>query len=328
LSFGAKMAHLFINQIQPGLQINDIYMVTQPVLRNTSRGDLYIAMYLSDRTGKVNARMWRTTQSVYNQLPTEGFIHIRGVSELYQNALQIVVNDLVVVEADKVSLADYMPKTKKNVSQMFNETKEILAGIRHAGLKALVEEFLTDTDLMRQFCTAPAAMQMHHSYLGGLLEHTHSMLKVAKAILPLYPKIQADLVLAAIFLHDIAKTQELSYQMGFSYTDSGQLLGHITQGIQMINRKVDALAKKEIVLDKAVLDSLNHIIISHHGQYDFGSPKLPATAEAFMVYYIDDLDAKMNQVTELIDNQPGDSDWTAYQKPLETRLYRKRPLES
>ena len=328
MSFGAKMAHLFINQIQPGLQINDIYMVTQPVLRNTSRGDLYIAMYLSDRTGKVNARMWRTTQSVYNQLPTEGFIHIRGVSELYQNALQIVVNDLVVVEADKVSLADYMPKTKKNVSQMFNETKEILAGIRHTGLKALVEEFLTDTDLMRQFCTAPAAMQMHHSYLGGLLEHTHSMLKVAKAILPLYPKIQADLVLVAVFLHDIAKTHELSYRMGFSYTDSGQLLGHITQGIQMINRKVDALAKKQTVLDKAVLDSLNHIIISHHGQYDFGSPKLPATAEAFMVYYIDDLDAKMNQVTELIDNQPGDSDWTAYQKPLETRLYRKRPLES
>ena len=321
------MAHLFINQIQPGLQINDIYMVTQPVLRNTSRGDLYIAMYLSDRTGKVNARMWRTTQSVYNQLPTEGFIHIRGVSELYQNALQIVVNDLVVVEADKVSLADYMPRTKKNVAQMFNETKEILADIQHTGLKALVEEFLTDTDLMRQFCTAPAAMQMHHSYLGGLLEHTHSMLKVAKAILPLYPKIQADLVLVAVFLHDIAKTQELSYRMGFSYTDSGQLLGHIIQGIQMINRKVDALAKKQTVLDEAVLDSLNHIIISHHGQYDFGSPKLPATAEAFMVYYIDDLDAKMNQVTGLIDNHPGDSDWTAYQKPLETRLYRKRPLQ-
>jgi 3'-5' exoribonuclease len=321
------MAHLFINQIQPGLQINDIYMVTQPVLRNTSRGDLYIAMYLSDRTGKVNARMWRTTQSVYNQLPTEGFIHIRGVSELYQNALQIVVNDLVVVEADKVSLADYMPRTKKNVTQMFNETKEILAGIRHTGLKALVEEFVTDTDLMRQFCTAPAAMQMHHSYLGGLLEHTHSMLKVAEAILPLYPKIQADLVLVAIFLHDIAKTQELSYQMGFSYTDPGQLLGHVVQGVQMIDRKVDVLARKDIVIDRTVLDSLNHIILSHHGHYEFGSPKLPATAEAFMVYYIDDLDAKMNQVTDLIDNQPGDSDWTAYQRPLETRLYRKRPLQ-
>ena len=321
------MAHLFINEIQPGLQINDIYMVTQPILRNTTRGDLYIAMYLSDRTGKVNGRMWRTTEAVYNQLPTEGFIRIRGVSELYQSALQIVVNDFVVTEADKVSLSDYMRRTEKDIPQMSGETKEILAGIGHPGLKALVDEFLADADLMHEFAAAPAAMQMHHAYLGGLLEHTHSMLKVARAILPLYPKIQADLVLAAIFLHDIAKTKELFYQMGFSYTDSGQLTGHIVQGVQMIDKKVAALAEKGIVIDQAVLDSLNHIILSHHGHYEFGSPKLPATAEAFMVYYIDDLDAKMNQVTDLIDNEPGDSSWTAYKKALETRLYRKRPLE-
>lgn len=321
------MAHLFINEIEAGLQINDIYMVTQPILRNTTRGDLYIAMYLSDRTGKVNGRMWRITEAVYNQLPTEGFIRIRGVSELYQSALQIVVNDFVVTEADKVSLSDYMRRTEKNIPQMSDETKEILAGIGHPGLKALVDEFLGDADLMREFATAPAAMQMHHAYLGGLLEHTHSMLKVARAILPLYPKIQADLVLAAIFLHDIAKTKELSYQMGFSYTDSGQLTGHIVQGVQMIDKKVAALAEKGIVIDQAVLDSLNHIILSHHGKHEFGSPKLPATAEAFMVCYIDDLDAKMNQVTDLIDNEPGDSSWTAYKKALETRLYRKRPLE-
>ena len=321
------MAHLFINEIEAGLQINDIYMVTQPILRNTTRGDLYIAMYLSDRTGKVNGRMWRITEAVYNQLPTEGFIRIRGVSELYQSALQIVVNDFVVTEADKVSLSDYMRRTEKNIPQMAGETKEILAGIGDAGLKALVDEFLGDADLMREFATAPAAMQMHHAYLGGLLEHTHSMLKVAGAILPLYPKIQADLVLAAIFLHDIAKTKELFYQMGFSYTDPGQLIGHIVQGVQMIDKKVAALAEKGIVIDQTVLDSLNHIILSHHGHYEFGSPKLPATAEAFMVYYIDDLDAKMNQVTDLIDNEPGDSSWTAYKRALETRLYRKRPLE-
>jgi 3'-5' exoribonuclease len=321
------MAHVFINQIQPGLQINDVYMVTQPILRNTTRGDLYIAMYLSDRTGKANGRMWRTTEAVYSRLPTEGFVRIRGVSELYQNTLQIVVNDFVVVEADKVNLTDYMPRTKKNISRMLSETKEILAGLQDTGLKALVGQFLGDADIMREFAAAPAAMQMHHSYLGGLLEHTHSMLKVACAIMPLYPKIQADLVLSAIFLHDIAKTKELSYQMGFSYTDSGQLTGHIVQGVQMIDKKVAALAEKGTVLNQAVLDSLNHIILSHHGQYEFGSPKLPATAEAFMVYYIDDLDAKMNQVTDLIDNHPGDSDWTAYQRALETKLYRKRPLE-
>jgi len=321
------MAHLFINQIEPGLQINDVYMVTQPILRNTTRGDLYIAMYLSDRTGKLNGRMWRTTEAVYSRLPTEGFVQIRGVAELYQSAMQIVVNDFVVVEADKVSLSDYMPRTKKNIPQMLNETKEILAGVQHAGLKALIGQFLDDTEFMSEFAAAPGGMQIHHAYLGGLLEHTHSMLNVARAILPLYPQIQADLVVAAIFLHDIGKTKELSYQMGFSYTDSGQLTGHIVQGVRMIDKKVAALAEKGTVLNQTVLDSLNHIILSHHGQYEFGSPKLPATAEAFMVYYIDDLDAKMNQVTDLIDNHPGEADWTAYQRALETKLYRKRPLE-
>jgi 3'-5' exoribonuclease len=320
------MGHLFIKDVKPGMAINEVYMVTQPILRNTTKGDLYIAMYLSDRTGKVNSRMWQATETIYNQLPSEGFVQIRGKSELYQNALQIVINDIVVVNADKVNLADYMPRTDKDVKVMFQELQAMLAPIFDAGLKALVGEFLADAELMRQFCTAPAAMQMHHSFLGGLLEHTHSMMRVATAILPNYPKIQADLVLAAVFLHDIAKTKELSYTMGFSYTDTGQLLGHLVLGVEMINAKAAIVAQKGTPVDKAVLDNLLHIILSHHGCYEFGSPKLPATAEAFMVSYIDDLDAKMNQVTTLIDTDPGDGNWTAFQRPLETRLYRPRPL--
>ncbi|MBE0535968.1 MAG: HD domain-containing protein [Phycisphaerae bacterium] len=320
------MSHTFIKDIKPGLPLNEVYMVTQPVLRNTTKGDLYIAMFLSDRTGKVNARMWQATEAIYNQLPSEGFVHIRGKSELYQNALQIVINDIVVVDAGKVNLADYMPRTEKDVKVMFDELRTMLAAIRDPGLRGVINEFLSDNELMRQFCTAPAAMQMHHSYLGGLLEHTHSMTNVATAILPNYPKVQADLVLAAVFLHDIAKTAELSYSMGFSYTDTGQLVGHLVLGVQMINDKAAIVAQKGTPVDKAVLDNLLHIILSHHGCYEFGSPKLPATAEAFMVSYIDDLDAKMNQVATLIDNDPGDSNWTAYQRPLETKLYRPRPL--
>ncbi|HPD48129.1 MAG TPA: HD domain-containing protein [Anaerohalosphaeraceae bacterium] len=320
------MAHLFIKDIKPGLQINDVYMITQPVLRNTTKGDLYIAMFLSDRTGKVNSRMWQATEAIYNQLPSEGFVQIRGKSELYQNALQLVINDIVVVDADKVSLADYMPRTEKDVKVMFQELRTMLGAIRDPGLLALIREFLADQDLMRQFCTAPAAMQMHHSYLGGLLEHTHSMMKVATAILPNYPKVQADLVLAAVFLHDIAKTKELSYSMGFSYTDTGQLVGHLVLGVEMVNAKAALAAQKGTPVDRVVLDNLLHIILSHHGCYEFGSPKLPATAEAFMVSYIDDLDAKMNQVTTLIDTDPGDGNWTAFQRPLETKLYRPRPL--
>jgi 3'-5' exoribonuclease len=150
------------------------------------------------------------------------------------------------------------------------------------------------------------------------------MLRVAAAILPLYPNVQADLVLAGVFLHDIGKTEELSYDMAFSYTDSGQLMGHISQSLLMIQRKADALAAKDAPIDKEVFDAVSHIILSHHGEYEFGSPRLPATPEAFMVYYIDDLDAKMNQVTSAIENEPGDSNWTGWKKALQTRLYRKR----
>jgi 3'-5' exoribonuclease len=150
------------------------------------------------------------------------------------------------------------------------------------------------------------------------------MLRVAAAILPLYPQVQADLVLAGIFLHDMGKTEELSYEMVFSYTDSGQLIGHIAQTLLLVNRKADHLAAKGTPVDKAILDALGHIILSHHGEYEFGSPKLPATPEAFMVYYIDDLDAKLSQVASAIDNELSDSNWTAWKSALQTRLYRKR----
>ncbi|MHC5083291.1 MAG: 3'-5' exoribonuclease YhaM family protein [Planctomycetota bacterium] len=322
------MSHLYINEIQPGQQIQDTYMVTQPVLRNTTRGDLYIAMFLSDKTGKANCRMWQATQEIFQAIPTEGFVAIRGKSELYQGSMQLVVNDIRVIDPDQVNLMDYMPRTEYNITDMFNEFKGILDTIENADLKRLVDSFLSDQELMKQFCTAPAAMQMHHNYLGGLLEHTLNMARVAMALFPLYPKIQKDLVLAAIFFHDMAKTQELSYAMGFGYTDRGQLLGHIIQGTQMISQRAEDLRIDGTPIDAAILDNLLHIIVSHHGQYDFGSPKLPATPEAFMVNYIDNLDAKMNQTMNLIENDPGDTNWTAYQRSLETKLYRNRVLDN
>ena len=323
------MTHLYVKEIQPGQQIQDTYMVTQPVLRNTARGDLYIAMFLSDKTGKVNSRLWQATEQLYQSIPSEGFVAIRGKSELYQGSMQIVVNDVQVVEPDQVKLMDYMPRTDKNISEMFEQLKAIIEAISNPDLKNLTQAFSNDTELMKQFCIAPAAMMMHHNYLGGLLEHTLSMATVAQVLFPLYPKIQKDLVLAAIFLHDIAKTQELSYKIGFGYTDCGQLLGHIIQGTQMITRKADDLEADGMPVNPEILDSLLHIIVSHHGQYDYGSPKLPATPEAFMVNYIDNLDAKMNQTATLIENDLGDGgNWTGYQRSLETRLYRNRVLDN
>jgi len=318
------MVHKFINQIGPGETIDDVYIVKEPILRSTTRGDLYIAMYLCDRTGQLNGRMWQATEATYNALPKPGFVHVQGRSELYQNNLQIVINNIRVIDASKVNIDDFLARTDKDVNKMFDEVKKIVGGIKNQQLKTLVGEFLADSDLMKKFCNSPAAIKLHHSFLGGLLEHTHNMLNVAVAILPLYPDVQPDLVLAGIFLHDIGKTEELTYDMTFSYTDAGQLIGHIAETLLMISKKADALAARGVIIDKPILDALGHIVLAHHGQYEFGSPKLPATAEAFMVNYIDDLDAKINQVTSAIDNEAGDSNWTGWQKALETRLYRKQ----
>jgi len=318
------MAHRFISEIEAGETINDIYMVREPILRSTTRGDLYIAMFLSDRTGRLNGRMWQATEAVYKALPKPGFVHIDGRSELYQNNLQIVINNVGVIDADKVDLETFLSRTDKDIGRMFEQIKSTLDGIKNPQLKALVAEFLADAELMDKFRNAPAATSLHHNCLGGLLEHTHNMLRVACAILPLYPNVQGDLVLAGVFLHDIGKTEELSYDMAFSYTDSGQLMGHIAQSLLMIQRRADALAARGTPIDKEIFDALGHIILSHHGEYKFGSPKLPATPEAFMVYYIDDLDAKVNQVTSAIENEPGDSNWTGWKNALQTRLYRKR----
>jgi len=318
------MAHKFIKEIVAGETINDIYMVRDPILRSTTKGDLYIAMFLCDRTGQVNGRMWQATENIYKSLPKPGFVHIKGRSELYQNNMQLVVNTVTPIDASKVTVEDFLAHTTSDIGQMFAELKEIVGGIENASLKALTEAFLGDKALMDDFCKAPGGVKMHHGYIGGLLEHTHNMLRVAQVLLPLYPHLQRDLVVAGIFLHDMGKTEELSYDMAFSYTDSGQLIGHISKTLVMIHKKADALRSEGIQIKPEALDALGHIILSHHGQYEFGSPKLPATSEAFIVYYIDDLDAKMNQVNAAIENELSDSNWTAWQNPLQTRLYRKR----
>ena len=318
------MPHKFINEIEPGQPISDIYIVKDPILRSTTKGDLYIAMFLCDRSGQLNGRMWQASEAIYNALPKPGFVQIQGRSELYQNNLQIVVNSISVVDKSKIKIEDFLARTDKDVEKMFDEIKEILGRIQNSNIKMLLREFLSDEELMKKFKNAPAAMKLHHSYIGGLIEHTYTMLKVADSILSLYPQVQADLVRAGIFLHDIGKTEELEYDMVFSYTDSGQLIGHIAQGLLILKQKADGLAAKGKAIDKTILDAIGHIIISHHGQYEFGSPKLPATAEAYMVNYIDDMDAKIGQVTEAIENEMSDSNWTGWQKALETRLYRKK----
>ena len=239
--------------------------MTEPVLRSTSRGDLYIAMFLADKTGQLNGRVWKASEELYRAIPKPGFIHIQGRSEVYQNNLQIVINNISVIDASSVDINDFLARTDKDVDKIFAEIKRIVGGIKNKQLKALVDEFLTDEVLMKKFCSCPGGMSMHHDYIGGLLEHTWNMLRVASAILPLYPDAQADLVVAGIFIHDMGKTEELTYDTAFSYTDSGQLIGHISKSFLMLHKKAEQLAAKAEKIDVAIIDALRHIILSHHG---------------------------------------------------------------
>jgi len=322
------VTHKLINQISAGEQVDGIYVVKDPVLRSTTRGDPYIAMRLCDKTGHVNARMWQAGESVYRMLPKPGFVHVQGKSELYQNNLQIVVNEVALADTEGIDLDVFLASTAGDVPAMFAELRRIVAGITHPHLRAIVEAFLADTVLMEKFRTAPAAMTIHHNYLGGLLEHTLNMLKASERVLPLYPQVQPDLVLAAIFLHDIGKTEELSYGTAFQYTDRGQLVGHIVQGVLMLEDKIRDMAAQGNPVDGHIVNALEHVILSHHGEYEFGSPRIPATPEAFLVYYLDDLDAKLNQVTAAIDNRNAGDDWTEYNRNLQTRLYGRRMEEA
>ncbi|MBN1391438.1 MAG: hypothetical protein JW947_01395 [Sedimentisphaerales bacterium] len=318
------MAHKFINEIEAGQTVDDIYMVKEPILRSTTRGDLYIAMYICDKTGQLNGRMWQATEQIYTSLPKPGFVHINGRSELYKDNLQVVINHISIIDASQVNLEDFLAQSDKDAEQLFAEIKEILSTIKNEQVKALMREFVMDKELIAKFLKAPAAMKLHHNYLGGLIEHTHNTLRVAQAVLPFYPSVQGDLVLAGLFLHDMGKTDELSYEMAFEYTTTGQLVGHIAQILLLIHKKADKLAADGKAIDQNILDALDHIILSHHGQYEFGSPKLPATPEAFMVNYVDDMDAKIHQVNKAIDEELSDSDWTAYKGALQTRVYRGR----
>ncbi|MCP4337619.1 MAG: HD domain-containing protein [Desulfobulbaceae bacterium] len=312
-----------VSELTSAEQIEQIFMVSQPQLRTTSRGDFYIAAFLSDKTGRINGRMWQATEMVFHSLPAEGFVWVRGRTENYQNSLQIVIESIKPVGNEEVDFYDFMPSTKKDISVMWNRLLELLSGIKNPDLAKLVRAFLADSELMKQFRTAPAAIMLHHAYLGGLLEHTVSLLELAERILPHYPQADSDLVKIGLFLHDIGKTTELNYDISFKYSDQGRMIGHLVKGAMLIEDKVRQLNDEGgEPFPRKLADCLEHLIVSHHGTREFGSPVLPATPEAFLVHYMDNLDSKIALTLAEIEKDTTNSDWTNYVKAIEAPVYK------
>ena len=316
--------HLFVNDLKSGQTIDQVFVVRQKDLRTTKTGGLYISATLGDRSGSIPGRMWQASEAIFDSITPDGFLHVKGRVEDYRGTLQLVIDALRPFPSDKVNLADFLPVTENDVEEMWSELLEILRGVKNKHLRMLTKKFIEDKQIVSAFKRAPAAMQLHNPFVGGLLEHTLTIARNAKALLGMYPQLNADLVLTGVFLHDIGKSAELSGGLNIRYTDRGQLVGHIIIATIWVQEKA-ALLSEELgePFPKQIVNLLQHIILSHHGEYEFGSPKLPAIPEAFFIHYLDNLDAKMYMTINRIEKDPdNDSSFTGWVKELRTRLYK------
>jgi 3'-5' exoribonuclease len=307
---------------------DQVFLIAQKDLRQTTTGGLYIHAVLVDRTGQLLARMWQASQEIFDTIPDGGFLRFKGRTESYKGNLQFIIEAMSPVEMSEVNLASFLPICHRDIDDMWSQLMGQLSRIREPAVKALVDAFLADEVLMVKFRKSPAAVQLHHAYIGGLLEHTLSLVEMAALVIPRYPKVSLDLVLAGLFLHDLGKAVELGCDTKFEYTDQGQLLGHIVICTMLIEEKArvagDAMGQP---FPDQVKWAIQHIVTAHHGRYEFGSPKLPATPEAIAVHHLDNLDAKLHQFIGAIESdKDAESHWTQYNRTLETKVFKVDPM--
>lgn len=318
------MRRQFIADLQARDQVDEIYRVADKQVRSNRQGNDYLLLQLMDRTGQISALRWNAGQSLYETFKKGDFLRVLGNTQLHNGLLQIIVQDFETVHTAKVNLEDFSKANLQEMEDCFGRLQDKLGSITHPNLKPIAQSYLADEQLMHALQQAPAGIKTHHAYEGGLLRHVVDLMDVAEAIAPLYPQIDKQLLLLGVFLHDLGKLAELSFSGDLTYTDAGQLLGHLVQGAIELEVRVRRIEKESgVTIPDETLWRLQHMIVSHHGQLEHGSPKVPMTIEAIALAYIDDMDAKINSATELIDSDRNtDSDWTAYNPNMGRKLYK------
>ncbi len=318
------MARLTVDQFADNTNVDDVYLVADKQLKANRNGVTFLQVELADRTGAITARMWNAGDPQFRSFEVGDFLSVKAKVQLFQGSLQMILNSFEKADAARVDLADFMPHTKQDVAKLTDRVKTLLRRLGDPHLKALAETYFIDDEFMRGFTKAPAGIKVHHAYLGGLLEHVVTMLDIADKILPLYPDINRDLVLMGVFLHDTGKIRELSYARAFAYTDEGQLLGHLAIGLEMLADKakqVPDLTGEPFPAE--TLLRLKHLILSHHGEAQFGSPKVPMTPEAVALHTIDLMDSRIFiALREIDEDKKNPTTWTPFNHALQRRLYK------
>lgn len=310
------MRTVYVKDMTSEQSITAFFLVHEKEIRSTAAGKAYLRMELGDRSGTIEARMWDQFEALAKDVARDDFIKVQGRIEIYRNKPQISLQQFRVAKPEEIELADFLAHTPYDVEVLYKELLGFASGIQNPWLKKLVMGIINEPTIAPRLKRAPAAKVMHHAYIGGLLEHVVGLCGLVKLAAKHYPELNEDLLMTAAMLHDVGKLDELCYERAVTYTTEGQLLGHIVMEVETVSRAMDGIAGFPRELKTVV----QHMLISHHGQYEFGSPKLPMIREAMVFHYLDDMDSKMAAVRAAMVGDSGEEKWSAYSAALGRRF--------
>jgi len=318
------MPRTFVNELTvPGTMVEDVFQVAEKSLRTTKKGGLFIMARLRDRTGEMPAVMWDASEALFAAIPQDGYALVKGRVDLYKDAPQIVIEAMRPARAEEVTLSEFLATGPGDPEEQFARLRGVMDEVERPALRALLDALWADETLVANLKRAPAAAKLHHAYLGGLLEHTLGVTEAALLIARHYDRLDKDFLLMGALWHDIGKTRELAYAEAFTYTDEGKLVGHLIQGVLMLEEKIAAVRAAGTDFPEETANVLRHLILAHHGTHEFGSPKLPMTAEALALHHLDNIDAKLHAFWH---NVEGDADpnrrWTGWLKMFGGALFK------
>jgi 3'-5' exoribonuclease len=313
------MKKTFVSELVNEQTIISYFLVSAKELRSTREGKPYLRLELCDRSGVVEARMWIKFELAVQEVVRDDIVKVEARVELYRDRQQLTLIQIRKARPEEIDLCDYLPHTKQDVQKMYAELLDHAESIGSPWLRKLVLSILQDPAIAARYRQAPAAKVMHHAYIGGLLEHVVGLCDLARQVAAHYqPELDVDLLLTAAMLHDVGKLDELCYQRAIGYTTEGQLLGHIVMEVETVSRAIDKIEGFPAELKTVV----EHLLISHHGQYEFGSPKLPMIREALVFHFLDDLDSKMAAARAALASESGEDEWSVYSAALQRKFLR------
>lgn len=312
------MKQIYVSELRPGQAVSDRFILAEKHMARKKDGGAYMTVSFADKTGSVRGVIWDNIEKFRTEPAAGDFVHVAGEVTEFRGVPQIVVKNLAPIAAGELRPEDFLPATRRDPDAMLAKIIKLSESVSNDFLKTLLEAFWDDADFVRRFRKAPAAKHMHHAYLGGLLEHTLSLALLADRIADHYGGIDRDLLLTGAILHDIGKIKEFVYERRIDYSDEGRLVSHIVTGVEMVQEKIAGIAD----FPPSLALQVKHLLVSHHGSREFGSPEPPKTLEAVLLNYLDEIDSKISGIREFMEKQETEGDWTAYHKPLERFFYK------